>query len=114
MYYNRYDDNCEDKKYSSREKEKCCVRVTEYCCFPSYYTEEKNDKYEDKKHDCGCKNDYDYKKDCDCKKEPICREERKEKKKELIVVAVHYLGIGAGNKKGSLFDYLVHNLLVIH
>lgn len=80
MYYNRYDDNCEDKKYSSREKEKCCVRVTEYCCYPSYYTEEKNDKYEDKKHDCGCKNDYDYKKDCDCKKEPICREERKEKR----------------------------------
>ncbi|MFQ6752327.1 MAG: hypothetical protein ACLRFL_02015 [Clostridia bacterium] len=72
MYYNRYDDNCDDKKYPSREKEKCCIRVTEYCCYPSYYTEEKEDDKCEEKHSCP------HKKDCTCNKNTDRQEDRKE------------------------------------
>ena len=64
MYYNRHDDKCEEKKDS---RTKCCVRVTEYCCYPSYYTEENDDKCENEQtNKCEEKHDCPHKKECTC------------------------------------------------
>ena len=92
MYYdNRYDNNYdnpyrssdfgrnefndydyEDSRYSDRydndtKKQKCCMKLTEFCCYPSYYTD---DKYEDKcdKKDDRCHDDRHEEK-CKCRKQ---------------------------------------------
>ena len=50
MFYNRYNDNCENQKdydnyYNHNERKNCCLKRVEetFVCFPSYYNEEKKE-----------------------------------------------------------------------
>ena len=73
-YYNKYEDNCNcpthdtkrecncnkhedhncDNNHDTYNRQKCCWKVTEFCCYPSYFNDDKDEKCCCKKHVPDC------------------------------------------------------------